>query len=433
MNADSEKAIPSEIICGNLRQSADKYSELHARSAFNFLRGASNPEQLAERAAELGLAAFAVHDRDGVYGAPRFHGRARELGIKPIIGCELTIDDGSILPVIVTSRGGYQNLCRLVTIGKLRGSKRASSVTWLEVAEHAEGLVALTGDEEGRLRRLIEGDDREAPLEFLQRLTGIFGRENVYIEIQRHFLRGEKVVNRRLIELAASTGLPLLATNGVCHATPPGRQVLDVFTCIRHHTNLDQAGTLLSPNHHRFIKDAAAMAELFADLPQAIANTQVLAGRVEFSLENLGYNFPTYRSMSPPAMAAMLREQTYAGARRRFPVLDDKVRAQLDRELELIIRLGIAGYFLIVWDIVRYCNEHDIMAQGRGSAANSAVCFCLGITDCDPLKYQAALRALPERGPQRFWPDIDIDLPSGDRREQVIQEIYRRYGRTARP
>jgi error-prone DNA polymerase len=407
------------------------YAELHARSAFNFLRGASNPEHLAETAAELGLTALAIHDRDGVYGAPRFHGRARELGLKPIIGCELTLDDGSILPVIVISRTGYQNLCRLLTIGKLRGTKAASSVTWPELAAHAEGLVALTGDEEGPLHRLITGDDPHAPTALMDRLTRIFAPDNLFIEIQRHFLRGEKILNERLIALAAASGLPLLATNGVCHATPQGRQVLDVFTCIRHHTNLDQAGTLLSPNHHRFLKDAAAMREIFADLPQAIANTGILAARVEFSLENLGYDFPTYRGLDPPAMAAMLREQSYTGARSRFPALDDKVRAQLERELDLIIRLGIQGYFLIVWDIVRYCNENNIMVQGRGSAANSAVCYSLGITYCDPLKYKLLFeRFLSESRSKNSWPDIDLDLPSGDKREQVIQEIYRRYGRT---
>jgi len=396
----------------------NSYAELHARSAFNFLRGASNPEQMAEAAAGLGLEALAIHDRDGVYGAPRFHGRARELGLKPVIGCELTLDDGSILPVIVLSRAGYQNLCRLITLGKLRSAKGACSVTWLEVADHAEGLVALTGDGEGLLHRLIAGEDSGAPLAFLRRLAGIFGGGNVFIEIQRHFLRGEAVLNRRLGELAAASGLPLLATNGACHATPAGRQVLDLFTCIRHHTSLDRAGTLLSPNHHRYLKGAAAMEGLFADLPEAIANTVLLAGRVEFSLEELGYHFPTFRGMDAPAMAAMLREQTYAGARGRFPALDARVRAQLDRELELIIRLGIAGYFLIVWDIVRYCNENGIMVQGRGSAANSAVCYSLGITYCDPLKHKLLFERFLSESRRNSWPDIDLDLPSGGKRSK---------------
>jgi error-prone DNA polymerase len=406
------------------------YSEFHARSAFNFLRGGSGPEQLAETAAELGLKAFAVHDRDGVYGAPRFHGRAREVGIRAIVGCEVTIDDGTVLPVIVTSRTGYQNLCKLLTIGKLRGTKAASSVTWEELAGYAGGLVALTGDEEGGLQRLIAAEDHAGALEWLGRLTGIFGRKNVFVEIQRHFLRMEKVVNERLVSIAAAARLPLLATNGVCHATPEGRQVLDVFTCIRHHTNLDQAGTLLSRNHHRYIKDGAAMAEIFADLPEAIANTERLAERVEFSLENLGYDFPTYHGMDAAGMAEMLRAQTYAGARDRFPVIDDAVRGQLERELELIIRLGIQGYFLIVWDIVQYCNQNNIMVQGRGSAANSAVCYSLGITYCDPLKHKLLFERFLSESRKGSWPDIDLDLPSGDKREQVIQEIYRRYGRT---
>ncbi|HEX4085044.1 MAG TPA: error-prone DNA polymerase [Chthoniobacteraceae bacterium] len=406
------------------------YCELHARSACNFLRGASTPEHLAEAAAMLGIPAVAVHDRDGVYGAPRFHARARELGVRPIIGCELTLEDGGILPVIVLTRGGYQNLCKLITVGKLRGTKTECSVTWAELARHTEGLAALTGDEEGHLRRLLAGEDAGAPPAFLRKLAGIFGRGNVYLEIQRHFLRGERVYNRRLIALAAQTGLPLLATNGVCYAAPQGRQVLDVFTCIRHHTSLDLAGTLLSPNDQRHLKDAAAMEALFADVPEAVSNTLLLAARVEFSLENLGYHFPTYRGMDAAAMAAMLREQTYAGARNRFSALDQKVRAQLEHELDLIIRLGIAGYFLIVWDIVRYCHEHHIMVQGRGSAANSAVCFSLGITYCDPLKYRLLFERFLTENRKGAWPDIDLDLPSGDKREQVIQEVYKRYGRT---
>jgi error-prone DNA polymerase len=412
------------------------YAELHARGAFNFLRGASHPGHLAETAAGLGLHALAVHDRDGVYGAPRFYASARQLGLKPIIGCELTLGDGAVLPVIVTSRAGYQNLCRLITIGKLRGTKALSSVTWDELAAHAGGLVALTGDEEGPLHRIIAREDTpdsrdpDAPLRCLKKLTAIFGSQNVFIEIQRHHIRGEQILNQRLVALAAAARLPLLATNGVCHATPPGRQVLDVFTCIRHHTTLDQAGTLLSPNHHRHLKSPAAMAGLFADLPEAIANTRLLADRVEFSLENLGYNFPTFRGLDAPAMAGLLRRETYAGARGRFPVIDAKVRAQLDHELDLIIRLGISGYFLIVWDIVRYCAQSNIMVQGRGSAANSAVCYSLGITYCDPLKHRLLFERFLTENRKGAWPDIDLDLPSGDKREQVIQEIYRRYGRT---
>jgi len=404
------------------------YAELHARSAFNFLRGSSQPEQLAEMAAGLGLAALALHDRDGVYGAPRFHARAKELGLKPVIGCEVTLEDGFVLPVIVLTRTGYRNLCRLLTIGRLRGTKAASSVTWLELAAHAEGIAALTGDEEGALRGIIA--DRRAPVEHVRRLGRIFGVGNVYIEIQRHYLRGEKILNERLVALAAESGLPLLATNGVCHAMAAGRQALDVLTCIRNHTTLDLAGVLLSPNHHRHLKDGAAMEEIFADLPEAIANTELLAGRVEFSLENLGYDFPTYQGLDERGMATLLREQTYIGARNRFPVLDEKVRGQLERELELIIRLGFPGYFLIVWDIICYCNQNNIMVQGRGSAANSAVCYSLGITYCDPLRYKLLFERFLSESRRGAWPDIDLDLPSGDKREQVIQEIYRRYGRT---
>ena len=409
------------------------YVELHARSAFSFLRGASEPKQLAKVAAQLDMPAIALCDRDGFYGAPRFFTTAGEQKIRAIVGTELTFEDGSVLPVLAENRLGYQNLCHLLTRAHLRSEKGNARVTWEELPEFADGLVALTGDHEGPLvaavcDRCPQNGAHRSPLQIIEKLVRVFGRKNVFVEIQRHHLREQQRVSSALIELAAQINLPLLATNGVAYATPVSRQVLDVFTCIREHTHLDAAGKLLAQNSERFLKSDAQMRELFRDLPEAVNNTSRLAERLQFTLADLGYEFPRFPVGPGETMESVLREQTYAGARQRYAGnIPEKVRALLKKELALINKLGFAGYFLIVADLVRFCREHDILAQGRGSAANSAVCFCLGITAVDPVKFNVLFERFLSEG-HRSWPDIDIDLPSGDRRERVIQEVYRRYG-----
>src|SRR5437899_3189899 len=388
------------------------YVELHACSAFSFLRGGSFPEQLAEVAAELKMPAMALLDRNGVYGAQRFSVAAREHGVRPIIGCELSMEDGSILPVLVANRTGYKNLCELLTQANLRREKGECAVGWDEVGQFADGVVVLLGSTEGRARLLIDA----------------FGRENVFVELQRHFIRGEERINRELIDLARANRLSLLATNGVQYAKPYGREVLDVFTCIREHTHLDAAGKLLSQNAERHLKSDREMREIFADLPEAIENTSRLAEGLTFSLENLGYEFPEYPVPAGHTMDSFLRTIVWFGAQQRYAAISAKVKRQLEEELALITKLGFPGYFLIVWDIVNFCREHNIMVQGRGSAANSAVCYCLGITPVDPVENHLVFERFLNES-RKGWPDIDLDLPSGDRREAVIQEIYRRYGK----
>jgi len=434
------------------------YVELHASSAFSFLRGASFPEQLVETSLERGLPALALCDRNGLYGAPRFCDAAREKGLRPIVGCELTMNDGSVLPVLVENRKGYRNLSTLLSNTHLRSAKGECAVDWDELAQYAEGLIALTGDEEGPLRRALSASGpgsssaaastprrlsprKDAPRTsslaaalidphvVLQRLVRTFGHKNVFVELQRRLLRGENRVLAQLAAIARTHHLPLLATNGVRHATPAGRQVMDLFTCLREHTHLDEAGLLLSRNAERHLKSGAEMAALFSALPDAITNTTRLAERLTFSLENLGYEFPSYETPDDSSMEDFLRRITFEGACWRYgSSIPDKVRHQLEHELALINRLNFPGYFLIVWDIVRFCREHDIMVQGRGSAANSAVCFCLGITAVDAVEHELLFERFLSEG-RRSWPDIDLDLPSGDRRETVIQEVYRRYGR----
>ena len=254
------------------------------------------------------------------------------------------------------------------------------------------------------------------------------GRDNVVVEIQRHFLRGEERINQRLSDLAEHYRLPVIATNGVQYARPNGRQTLDVFTCIREHTHLDAAGKLLSRNAERHLKSDAEMRALFHDRLDAVENTARVADRLEFSLENIGYEFPSFSVPDGHDMDSFLRTITLFGAQQRYSSISTAVKRQIEEELGLIQRLGFAGYFLIVWDIINFCREHDVMVQGRGSAANSAVCYCLGITPVDPVSNHLVFeRFLSES--RKGWPDIDLDLPSGDRRESVIQEVYRRYGK----
>jgi error-prone DNA polymerase len=406
------------------------YVELHAASAFSFLDGASLPEALIERAASVGCRALALLDRDGVYGAPRFHLAAKKAGLKAIIGAELTIrttDHGSRptdsvfrLPVLIESQAGYKNLCRLLTMMKLRSPKGEGALTLDELDGYTAGLVALGG------RAMLSGA-RFGVGGLIDRLVGVFGRDRTYIELQRHLLRDEEGDNHALRDLAAAFHVPLIATNGVRFAEPADRPLYDVLTCIRHKTTLAQAGRRLTCNAERYLKTPAQMAALFADLPDVVAASSELADRLSYTMADLGYRFPEYPVPQGETMASFLRKITQAGARERYRPIEPRHTRQLERELDLIEKLDLAGYFLIVWDIVNFCRQEGILVQGRGSAANSAVCYSLGITAVDPIGMDLLFeRFLSEQRGE--WPDIDLDLPSGDRRERVIQQLYRKYG-----
>ena len=330
--------------------------------------------------------------------------------------------------MLVASRGAYQNLCRLITRMKLRARKGEGSVSSEEAAEHAGGLICLTGGEEGPLAHALARGGTKAGVGRVRELCEIFGRENVYVELQRHFCREEEARNQAAIEIARELDLPLLATNGVRHAQPQQREALDAFTCIRHHRTLATAGHLLTRNSERHLKSPEEMSRLFADLPEAIANTEILSSRLEFTLNDLGYEFPKYPVPDGKTQMHFLRERAYEGMISRYGTENERARKQIERELALIEKLDLPGYFLIVWDIIRFCRENNILVQGRGSAANSAVCYALGITAIDPVGMDLLFERFlsEERGE---WPDIDLDLPSGDQRERAIQYVYERYGK----
>jgi error-prone DNA polymerase len=396
-----------------------EYIELHARSAFSFLEAASLPEELATRAAELQMPAMALLDHDNISGAVRFHQAAKKAEIRAHIGAEITGAEGHRYPLLAENRTGYQNLCRLITRMKLRSPKGEGAATADDFAEFAEGLILLTG-----------GDD--SPLDFtpgcMDRLIRIFGHKNIYAELQRHYDRAEEARNQAVVDIARAHGLPIIATNGVSHATPSARETQDALTSVRHKVKIAEAGRLLARNSERHLKHAREMARLFADLPEAIANTRELSERLGFTLADLGYEFPRYPVPDGETMNSFLRKRADEGARNRFRPYHERARNQIAKELALIEKLDLAGYFLIVWDIVEYCRHNDILVQGRGSAANSAVCYALGITAVDPVAMDLLFERFlsEERGE---WPDIDLDLPSGDKREQVIQYVYQRYGR----
>ena len=406
------------------------YVELHARSAFSFLEGASLPEFLAFTCAQRDLPGMALLDRDGVYGAPRFHMAAKEYGIKAHVGAELRFMEDGNCPLLAESRTGYQNLCRLITTAKLRANnkKTIARLGLDELQGHGEGLVCLTGDENGPLACALRNGGLTSGRKLLEQLIAIFGRDNLYVELQRHASRVQEARNQSAVALAREFHLPLLATNGVCYAVPGEREIADVFTCLKNKCKLESAGRLLHQNSQRHIRSAEEMEHLFADLPEALANTVELSSRLEFSLEKLGYKFPRYPVPQGETIHSFLRKRAWEGARCRYQPITEKVRAQLEKELALIEKLELGGYFLIVWDMVRFCEKNGILVQGRGSAANSAVCYSLGITAIDPIGMDLLFERFlsEERGE---WPDIDLDLPSGDEREKAIQYVYERYGK----
>jgi error-prone DNA polymerase len=429
----------------------ERYVELHAASAFSFLEGASQPEELIKRAVELEMPAMALLDRNGVYGAARFHTSAKRNDVRAHVGAEIAVSsfgerlapaawlphqypkEPARLSLLCESRVGYQNLCQLVTRFKMREREKCEgAATWEDLQHYSSGMVCLTGGSEGPLAAALVSGGEEAGRDVVGRLVRTFGGENVYVEVQRHQEREEEWCNQAALRIARSLKLPVLATNGVRYAAAYDREVLDLFTAVRHHVDLDHAGRLLTLNNRRHLRTAREMTALFLDVPYAVENTWELSSRLRFELDDLGYEFPRYPVPEGETMDSFLRKRVAEGVMHRYGPKNDrelleKVRKQVEHELDLIARLGFEGYFLIVWDIVQFCKSHDILVQGRGSAANSAVCYALEITAIDPVGMELLFeRFLSESRGE--WPDIDLDLPSEDKREQAIQYIYQRYG-----
>jgi error-prone DNA polymerase len=391
------------------------YAALWCKSNFSFLEGASHPEELVETAHRLGVSALALTDRDGVYGIVRAFVKARELGVHLITGSQVTVD-GAPLLLLVQDRAGYANLCQLITAGRLRSKKGECAITLPEVCERAQGLLALAGP------TLSGGAPR------LPTLKDAFG-DRLYALAARHLTAEEVDEERRLRARAGELGIPLVAGAEVLYHSPSRRPLQDVLTCIRHGVTVFTAGRLLRPNDEHDLKSPHTFAQRFADDPLAVARTLEVASRCSFSLAELRYRYPSEQLPNGMTTAAWLRHLTMEGARMRYRgELPTAVLAQLDKELSLVEELDYCGYFLTMWEVVEFCRRKDILCQGRGSAANSAVCYCLGITAVDPVRMGLLFERFLSRE-RAEPPDIDLDIEH-ERREEVIQHVYQKYGRT---
>ena len=427
------------------------YFPLFCKSNASFLEGASHPEELVEEAHALGLPGIALTDRNGLYGAVKAHVAARERGIRLVLGAETSVaaapaGEGrqggpeSIL-LLVRNRTGYRNLCRLLTRGLLRGpdpaagrdSKRNGSgtggrssrkgtagVSWEEIATHAEGLHALWGGGVSALRQDLP-PDRPARL-----LREAFG-ENLHVLITRHHRDDDVPEEALLRERANQYRIPVAAATEVLYHRPGRRELQDVLTAIRYGVPLREAGRRLRGNAEHYLRSPALFQELFADDPVSVDRTLEISGACRFSLDELRYRYPAEELPGGMDSDQRLRELTFAGAAERYPDgIPPAVRKQLEKELELIHELDYGGYFLTMVEIVRFCREREILCQGRGSAANSAVCFCLGITAVDPVRMGLLFERFLSRE-RAEPPDVDLDIMHS-RREEVIQFVYRRYG-----
>ncbi|MGH7679640.1 MAG: DNA polymerase III subunit alpha [Gemmatimonadaceae bacterium] len=426
-----------------------EYVELHCHSAFSLLDGAALPEALIDRAAHLRYPALALTDHDELGGAVRFAQAGTEMGVGAIIGAELTLEGGgrrkeggagvvsppsSLLPppshlvLLAETREGYGNLSTLITLGRMHRSRGEPSVDLDTLARHATGLFALTGCPRGWVPSLAAGGDTDAACDAVGVLLDIFDRR-VAVECWDHGLPEERETSARLIEIARALDIPWVVTNDVHYARARDRVVHDVLACLKHERKLDDMGTRLRPNAEWYLKSAAQMRRRWQHAPQGIGNTLAIAERCAFRMEQLSPTLPAFPL--PPGVSAdeYLERLVAQGAEERWGAegRPPKAEGQLDHELALIKKLKLAGFFLIVWDIVRFARRRGILCQGRGSAANSAVCFCLGITAVDPVKLGLLFeRFLSED--RKEAPDIDVDF-AHEEREHVLQYVYEKYGR----
>ena len=426
------------------------YFPLFCKSNASFLEGASHPEELVEEAHALGLPGIALTDRNGLYGAVKAHVAARERGIRLLLGAETSVaaapagadpakkgrqgePEGILL--LVRNRTGYRNLCRLLTRGLLRtpdpaagqsgtggrsSRKGTAGVSWEEIAGCAEGLHALWGGGASALKQNLPPDQ---PARLLREAFG----ENLHVLVTRHHTDDEVPEEALLRERANEYRIPIAAATEVLYHRPGRRELQDVLTAIRYGVPLREAGRRLRGNAEHYLLSPALFQERFADDPVAVDRTLEIAEACRFSLDELRYRYPAEELPGGMDMSDRLRELTFEGAAERYPDgIPPAVRQQLEKELELIQELGYGGYFLTMVEIVRFCREREILCQGRGSAANSAVCFCLGITAVDPVRMGLLFERFLSRE-RAEPPDIDLDIMHS-RREEVIQFVYRRYG-----
>ncbi|MBI4188837.1 MAG: DNA polymerase III subunit alpha [Chloroflexi bacterium] len=403
----------------------NNYAELHCHSNFSLLDGASQPEMLAAQAAELGMPALALTDHNGLYGIVPFYKAAREAGIKPVIGSELTLATGHHVTLLAKNNRGYSNLCRLITKAQLGHSKGEPSIDFPTLASLSENLFCLSGCKKGEIATLVlEGKIEKAEAVAMNYL-GVFGA-NFFIELQNNLVQGDSRLCKELVEIADRLDIKYVATNNVHYARPEGHQLHDILVCIKNRTTLDKSGRLRRPNAEFCLKPASEMATIFRDYPKAIENSLYIVGECNVDLNFASYRFPRFSLPDGETDAGYLAKLCREKVPERYADVTDKVKSQINYELDLIEKLGLSGYFLIVWDIMDYARKNGIPAQGRGSAANSIVAYILGITRVDPIHHKLFVgRFINEE--MSSIPDIDIDV-STNHRERLIQYVYQKYG-----
>ena len=402
------------------------YIELHCHSNFSLLDGASHPEDLVMRAAELGMPALALTDHDNVYGAVRFAQAAQSAGIKPIFGAELTLADQGHLTLLIENEVGWRNLCWLITQARHHAPKGQAALPPVALTDHTEGLIGLSGCQKGEIAAALLRRDREAARNAARRYRHLFGPGRFWLELQHHLRPGDGELVRELVELARHLRLGYVVTNNVHYATRNGYRLQDILVCIGHQIRLDEAGPLLRPNSEFYLKPAQQLTPLFAAYPEALANTRRIADQCQFSLRYGLQDLPQFPTPGNLTAEAYLRQLCEAAFAQRYPTSAPRAGEQLTYELAIIEQVGLANYFLIVWDLVRFARERRIRCQGRGSAANSLVAYLLTISPIDPLAHHLVFERFlsPERA---IVPDIDLDFEATDRREEVIQYLYHRY------
>lgn len=403
------------------------YLELHCHSNFSLLDGASPLEDLVRRATELEMQALALTDHDNVYGAVHFAQAAQAAGIKPIFGTELTLATGHHLTLLVENEAGWRNLCWLITQARHNAPKGQAALPPTALMNHTKGLIALSGCRQGEVAAALLRRDREAALNVARRYHHLFGPGHFWLELQNHLHPGDSGLVQDLVELARYLGIGYVATNNVHYATRNGCRLQDVLVCIRHQLSLDEAGPLLRPNSEFYLKSARQLTPLFTAHPEALSNTQRIAERCQFTLQYGLQDLPQFPTPEKLSATAYLRRLCETALPHRYPNASSRVVEQLDHELTIITQAGLANYFLIVWDIVRFAREQGIRCQGRGSAANSLVAYLLNLSPIDPLEHQLVFERFLS-AERAVTPDIDLDFEATARREEVIQYVYGRYG-----
>lgn len=420
------------------------YAELHTQSALSLLGGASLPEKLVDRAAELGYQAIALTDLMDMGGVVRFSERAKDLGIGAILGAQILIESPplrrgqleigavqvprSTLTLLAENETGYRNISRLITHARMRSHRDRPRVEPSWLPDYLDGVIVLDGGFHGPVSRALRGGDRAGAEHAARWLRGVVAPERLFLEVHNHCTRQELRLASRLDDLADHLDIPLVATGNVRFATPEEKPVFDVLTCVKHRTRLAESGTRLLPNSEWHLQPQDVIRTRWADQPALLDRTRALADRLTFRFENLNPRLPVFpipeRFDDDDGFLAHL---TWEGARLRYPDMTPAHRRQIQHELNVIKGRGMAGYFLITWDITRFCRSRGILAQGRGSAANSAVCYCLHITAIDPIGMEMLFERFLSEGREEY-PDIDIDI-SHEWREEAIQYVYQRYGR----